>query len=169
MNKILPGFAISQRPRRSGVWKVLPKQPTTDGKFPDKAWPTLRRKSSGRTAIQSPPTGGQQEAVLSYPQSPESSSIFRLLVFLKYGVTFREIIYQVDIEKNAIAQRKLMAVHRDFWRVQSGIRFEDLKLKFGYRHFQGIPAQSGGWLTQRVQVPGSDPERSCRQRQVTKR
>ena len=72
----------------------------------------------------------------TYPQNPESSAIFRQMVFLKYGITFRDLIHQIDIEKNPRAHRKLMAVHRDFWRLQSGRRFENLKLKFSYKHFQ---------------------------------
>ncbi len=77
-----------------------------------------------------------------YPQNPESSAIFRLLVFLRYGITFRELIQQIDIEKNAAAHRRLMAVHRDYWRLLSGHTFKDLKLKFSQIHFdimtQGI-------------------------------
>jgi hypothetical protein len=89
----------------------------------------------GRTDVQAL-TGREQEGVVAYPQNPESSTIFRQLVFLKYGITFRELIHQIDIEKSPGAQRKLTAVHRDFWRLQSGIRFEDLKLKFSYKHYQ---------------------------------
>jgi hypothetical protein len=83
-----------------------------------------------------PSTGRDQEETITYPQNPESSAIFRQIVFLKYGVTFRQLIHQIDIEKSPNAQRKLMAVHRDFWRLQSGIRFENLKLKFSYKHFK---------------------------------
>lgn len=73
----------------------------------------------------------RKEQETAYSQNPESSPIFRQLAFLKYGVTFRELIHRIDIEKSPVAQRHLMAVHRDYWRIQSGIRFEDLKLKFG--------------------------------------
>jgi hypothetical protein len=78
----------------------------------------------------------RKEQETAYSQNPESSPIFRQLAFLKYGVTFRELIHRIDIEKSPVAQRHLMAVHRDYWRIQSGIRFEDLKLKFGFKHFQ---------------------------------
>jgi hypothetical protein len=90
----------------------------------------------GPIGAQLPLTGHEHEETIIYAQNPESSAIFRQMVFLKYGVTFRELIRQIDIEKNPKAQRKLMAVHRDFWRLQSGIRFEDLKLKFSYKHFK---------------------------------
>lgn len=71
----------------------------------------------------------------TYPQNPEASALFRLMVFLKYGITFRELIYELDINKDSIAHRRLMAVHRDFWRVQSGTRLQDIKLKFSWDHF----------------------------------
>ena len=82
-------------------------------------------------------TGEDGEPIL-YPQNPESSGIFRMIVFLKYGITFRELIRQVDIEKSEAAHRKLMAVHRDHWRILMGKRFEDLKLKVGMDHFDII-------------------------------
>jgi hypothetical protein len=70
-----------------------------------------------------------------YPENPESSGIFRILVFLKHGVTFRELIQQIDIDKNPSAHRKFMAVHRIYWRLLSGIEFKDLNLKFELDHF----------------------------------
>jgi hypothetical protein len=82
-----------------------------------------------------PPVPPGQEATF-YPQNPESSGVFRQIVFLKYGITFRELVRQLDMDKNPDAQRKLMAVHRDYWRLQSGVHFEDFKLKFGLDHFQ---------------------------------
>jgi hypothetical protein len=36
---------------------------------------------------------------------------------MKYGITFRELIYQVEIGKSRAAHRKLMAVHRDYWKL----------------------------------------------------
>jgi hypothetical protein len=80
--------------------------------------------------------GGQSNGV--YPQNPESAGIFRLLVFLKHGITFRELIGQMDVDKNPAAHRKLLAVHRDYWRMISGIPHSDLRLKFGFDHFQII-------------------------------
>jgi hypothetical protein len=70
-----------------------------------------------------------------YPQNPESSPIFRQMVFWKYGITFRELVYEIDINKNADAHRRLMAVHRDYWRLLSGVEFKNLKLKFAVEHF----------------------------------
>lgn len=90
----------------------------------------------GPIDAQLPSTGHKHEEAIIYAQNPESSTILREIVFLKYGITFRQLIHQIDIERSANAQRKLMAVHRDFWRLQSGIRFENLKLKFSYKHFK---------------------------------
>lgn len=84
-----------------------------------------------------PPSLAGQEATF-YPANPESSAIFRKLVFLKHGITFRELIHQIDIEKNPTAHRKLMAIHRDFWRLLSGAVFKDFKLKFSMDHFDII-------------------------------
>jgi hypothetical protein len=71
----------------------------------------------------------------TYPQNPESTGIFRMLVFLQYGVTFRELIRQIDVDKNPKAHRKLIAVHRNYWKVLSGVPFNKLKLKFEADHF----------------------------------
>ncbi len=90
----------------------------------------------GPISVQPTSTGHQHEDTIIYAQNPESSAIFRQIVFLKYGITFRQLIHQIDIERSANAQRKLMAVHRDYWRLQSGTRFENLKLKFCYKHFK---------------------------------
>lgn len=84
-----------------------------------------------------PPALPAQNATF-YPQSPESSAIFRKLVFLKYGITFRELIHQLDIDKDPAAHRKLMAIHRDYWQVHLGRGFRDLKLKFSMDHFDLI-------------------------------
>ena len=83
------------------------------------------------------PVGGEQGGG-TYPQNPESSGVFRMLVFLKHGLTFRELIWQIDIEKDPRAHRKLMAVHRDYWHFKTGSRFDNFKLKFAYDHFQII-------------------------------
>jgi hypothetical protein len=87
----------------------------------------------GPLAIPPPPSG--RDAVF-YPMNPELCPIFRDIVFLKYGITFRDLIWQIDIEKNATAHRKLMAVHRDYWGLLTKKRFADLKLKFSLDHFQ---------------------------------
>jgi hypothetical protein len=63
-----------------------------------------------------------------------------MLVFLKHGITFRELIRQIDIDKDPSAHRKLMAVLRIYWRLLSGVEFKDLKLKFELDHF-GIITQ----------------------------
>jgi hypothetical protein len=80
---------------------------------------------------------------IDLPENPESSPIFRKLVFLKHGITFRELIWQlsqldVDKVKRVAAHKKLMSVHRDYWRLQSGGRFTDLKLKFSFEHLDLI-------------------------------
>jgi hypothetical protein len=71
----------------------------------------------------------------TYAENPESSPFFRWLVFFKYGITFRELICQIDIEKSPAAHRKLMAVHRDYWKMISGHSHKDLKLRFNWDHF----------------------------------
>ena len=70
-------------------------------------------------------------------ENPESSEIFRLLVFLKYGLTFRELIVKVDFETSRGAHLKLMAVHGAYWKLlKEGFEAIDkLKLKFNARHF----------------------------------
>lgn len=81
-----------------------------------------------------PPAPPGQGAAI-YPENPESSDMFRKIIFLKHGITFRELIWQVDIEKNEAAHRKLMAVHRDYWRLLSGTtHYKDFKLKFSVDH-----------------------------------
>lgn len=74
-----------------------------------------------------------QEAIVS----AESSPFFRRLVFLKYGITFRQLIWKIDVEKGRAAHRKLMAVHRDYWRFKTEVR-PDLKLKFNWEQFSII-------------------------------
>ena len=83
-------------------------------------------------------SSGDNEGVVVYAVNPELSAFFRKLVFLKYGITFPELIWQVDVEKRSDAHRKLMAVHKDYWRVQTGQGFRDLKLKFSWDHFDMI-------------------------------
>ena len=87
------------------------------------------------TSLQSTDTEGN---AIFYPVNPEGSPLFRMLVFLKHGVTFRELIRQVDIEKSQAAHRKLISVHRDYWRILTGAKFHDLKLKFNWDHFEVI-------------------------------
>jgi hypothetical protein len=82
------------------------------------------------------PPAPQGQGVAFYPENPESSEMFRKIVFLKYGITFRELIWQIDIEKNPAAHRRLMAVQRDYWRLLSGSHFKDFKLKFSMNHFE---------------------------------
>jgi hypothetical protein len=89
--------------------------------------------TEGPLVILSVPKG--QELTI-YPENPESSGFFRKIVFLKYGITFSELVWQIDIEKNDAAHRKLMAVHRDYWRLLSGRSLpRDFKLKFSMDHF----------------------------------
>jgi hypothetical protein len=80
------------------------------------------------------PTG---ESGKAYITNPEASSFFRTLVFLKYGVTFRELV--TEIEGDPKAYKKWLKVHEDFYRLRSGKRsFDDLQLKFNMTHFQVI-------------------------------
>ena len=81
------------------------------------------------------PPAPEGQGLQLYPENPESSDFFRKIVFLKYGTTFRELVWQIDIERNEAAHRKLMAVHRDYWRLLTGSHPKDFKLKFSMDHF----------------------------------
>jgi hypothetical protein len=71
-----------------------------------------------------------------YFTSPESNDLFRELVFLRHGITFRELIVKLEVEKNPIAYRQLSQVHYDYYRfLANELRMEDLKLKFNFNHF----------------------------------
>jgi hypothetical protein len=76
------------------------------------------------------------ESGKAYLTNPEACSLFRTLVFLKYGVTFRELV--TEIERNLKAYRKWIRIHEDYYRLRSGNRFDDLQLKFNLTHFQVI-------------------------------
>lgn len=64
----------------------------------------------------SDPEGGDDEQGSVMPLNPESSPVFWHLVFMEHGITFRELVRQVDIDKLPSAHKKLMRVHRDYWR-----------------------------------------------------
>jgi hypothetical protein len=91
------------------------------------------------------PGGG--EAGKGYAVNPESSAFFRDLVFLILGVTFRELI--VQLERDPGRYPKLLKVHRAYYRFRAGkTSFRDLKLKFHFDHFsimvQGLDFGLGG-------------------------
>jgi len=74
---------------------------------------------------------------MAYAVNPESGGFFRQLVFLKYGITFRDLV--AEIETNREAYEKLIAVHRDYYRMLSGqVPLDRLKLKFNSKHFSII-------------------------------
>jgi hypothetical protein len=92
-----------------------------------------------RLDTESPPVAPSNMSGSISAANPESSGVFRKLVFLKYGLTFRELIWRVDIERDEQSYRKLMAVHRDYWKYKSQRGdFRDLKLKFHWDHFDII-------------------------------
>ena len=75
------------------------------------------------------------EAGKSYVTNPESNTFFRTLVFLKYGITYRELM--MGLEKKPSAYRKLLRIHNDFRRFRTGVvPLNELKLKFNLTHFQ---------------------------------
>jgi hypothetical protein len=77
------------------------------------------------------------ESGKGYLTNPEACSFFRALVFLKYGVTFRELVTQ--LEGNPRAHRKWLRVHEDYYRLRSGKRsLDNLQLRFNLTHFQVI-------------------------------
>lgn len=76
----------------------------------------------------------------SYAQNPEASSIFRTLVFLEHGITFRELITRSETAQKAAEAREahdmLLRVHRDWYRMRWGGRsFGAMKLRFNLDHF----------------------------------
>lgn len=92
----------------------------------------------GLAAIPVHSTLNAHEGIAIYAQNPESSGVFRKLVFLKYGITFPELMERIELTKQAGAYRKLNAIHRDYSRLLLGARLEDLKLKFNWDHFDLI-------------------------------
>jgi hypothetical protein len=93
-------------------------------------WPAIFAGLDGEGKV----TG---EAGKGYITGPESSTLFRELVFLKYGITYRELMVELEKDKSKSNYRKLMLVHEDFHRLHTGTAgFDGLKLKFNKAHFQ---------------------------------
>jgi hypothetical protein len=93
-------------------------------------WPAIFAGLDGEGKV----TG---EAGKAYITGPESSVFFRELVFLKYGITYRELMVELEKDKSKSNYRKLMGVHEDFHRLRTGTAgFDGLKLKFNMTHFQ---------------------------------
>ena len=93
-----------------------------------RVWGRILEPLEGETAFQTP------ESERAYALNPEASNMFRILVFLKHGVTFRRLIY--DIETNHSEYRRLIDVHRDYYRMLIGKKpLGGLKLRFNYDHF----------------------------------
>src|SRR5207247_2836072 len=72
------------------------------------------------------PSTDESGNTILYPINPEATGVFRMLVFMKHGVTFRELVHKIDVAKDSAAHRKLMSVHRDYWAVLTTKDFEDL-------------------------------------------
>jgi len=73
-------------------------------------------------------------------QNPEANSIFRTLVFMEHGITFRELVTRTETAENAKeaqeAHDMLLRVHGDWYRMRwKGRSFEAMKLKFNLDHF----------------------------------
>lgn len=76
----------------------------------------------------------QGEAGKRYIVNPEGSAFFRNLVFLKLGITFRELIMQVEMDPTA--HMKLLRIHKEFYRFRWVTRgYKNLRLKFNLNHF----------------------------------
>lgn len=89
-----------------------------------------------RTVLPSAPGG--MEAPF-YPQNPESTDLFKILAFVRFGITFRELILRIDNPNpDHEAHGMLVAVHHDYLRVMCGVDLGSLKLKFSWDHFQII-------------------------------
>jgi hypothetical protein len=71
-----------------------------------------------------------------YITNPEACPFFRDLVFLRYGVTFRELVCEVD--RNPKAYQQWMRVHAAYRRFKWGGSLDRSKMKFNVDHFQII-------------------------------
>jgi hypothetical protein len=72
-----------------------------------------------------------------YTTNPEADSIFRTLVFLKYGVTFRELILRSETDKEA--HHNLLKAHKAWYRFRwENHLLQGMKLRFDLDHFQII-------------------------------
>lgn len=76
----------------------------------------------------------------SYVQNPEANSIFRTLVFMEHGITFRELVTRSETTEKAKeaqeAHDMLLRAHGDWYRMRwEGRSFEAMKLRFNLDHF----------------------------------
>jgi hypothetical protein len=70
-----------------------------------------------------------------YITNPEACPMFRTLVFLKYGVTFRELV--CELERSPKAFDKWKRVHTAYHKMRWGDgSLDTLKLKFNFTHFK---------------------------------
>ena len=126
-------FAAASRSLKEATERL--KNPVA-GRIQEAVLRPLAWESPPRTDLPSTANG---DTGIGYPENPEASFLFRTLVFLKYGVTFSELIRQIDVDKSDSAHRKVMTVHRLYWRVLNGTCLpQDLKLKFSRDHFDII-------------------------------
>jgi len=73
----------------------------------------------------------------AYAVNPEGSAFFRDLVFLKFGVSYRQLV--TAAEKDSEAHKKLLRVHRLYYEFRWKKRgFANLQLRFSMTHFQLI-------------------------------
>jgi hypothetical protein len=72
-----------------------------------------------------------------YLTNPEACPVFRTLVFLKFGVTFRELVCELELGPKAFDKWKKVhaAYHKIRWKDGS---LDTLKMKFNSTHFQII-------------------------------
>lgn len=93
-----------------------------------RVWTEIMRPLDGEVPLSGEP--GKAYAV-----NPENSAFFRDLVFLKFGISYRELITLA--ERDEKAHRKLLRVHQDYYRfIWSGNDFNHLRLRFNLNHFQ---------------------------------
>lgn len=96
-----------------------------------KVWKAINARLDGDSEPSAPQPGK------GYVTNPEDEGLFRQLVFLKHGVTYRQLM--VELEKRPTTYRKLLLVHEDYQRLRTGkASLRDLKLKFQFYHFQII-------------------------------
>jgi hypothetical protein len=92
-------------------------------------WKEIMRPLDGQEW--SPPALGAGKARVI---NPEDSPFFRQLVFQKLGITYRELITELERDRGLYAT--LLKIHRDYQRLHTReASFHNLKLKFHFDHF----------------------------------
>jgi hypothetical protein len=66
------------------------------------------------------------EPGVGYATSLEYDGVFRMLVFLKFGLTYRNLISATDLDRNVEAYKRYQKGHLDMFRFKCcGFKLED--------------------------------------------